>query len=62
MKKSMLAISVGMLTLASLPHFAPVEILAAPTPAPNQNGYPSANGKTGIAAAKRAAKKRRRAK
>ncbi|MFS9433271.1 hypothetical protein QNN86_02880 [Citrobacter sp. C348] len=60
MKKTMLAISVGMLTLASLPRFAPVEILAAPTP--NQNGYPSANGKTGIAAAKRAAKKRRRAK
>ena len=59
MKKSMLAIIVGMLTLASLPRFAPVEILAVPTP--NQNGYPSAS-KTGIAAVRRAAKKRRRAK
>lgn len=62
MKKSMLAISVGMLTLASLPRFAPVEILTAPNLPPNQNGYQSANGKTGIAAARRAAKKRRRAK
>lgn len=60
MKKSILAISVGMLTLASLPRFSPAEIWAPPKP--NQGSYPSPTGKTGIAAAKRAAKKRRRAK
>lgn len=60
MKKSMLAISVSMLTLASLPRFSPAEIWAPPKH--NQGSYPSTTGKTGIAAAKRAAKKRRRAK
>lgn len=60
MKKSMLAIHVATLAFSSPIRWVPSEIF--PPTLLSGNGYPPSTGKAGIAAAKRAAKKRRRAK
>lgn len=60
MKKSMLAIAASMYALAiPVKPWGPSEILPLLYAA---SGYPVSRGKTGIAASRRAAKKRRRAR